>query len=125
MRQFQIANVMLLLTVAVTGPVGVAPMSLGILGLYALIRDVAQRDKLLKGKERAAMRAVGVYAVAMLACFVWLWSVRLDYSFYVGGAIWLGTIATLEHGLQIATRWNARQKAGAILAPLVDDRKAA
>jgi hypothetical protein len=125
MRQSQIAIVMLLLTIALTGPVGAFPMGIGILALYGLIRDIVQRDALSNGKERAAMRAFGVYAVAMLAGFVWLWSFRLDYSFQVGGAMWLGTIATVELGLRIATRSGERQKADPSLASPVNDQQAA
>jgi hypothetical protein len=121
MRHSPIALIMLLLTIALTGPVGMLPMSVGILAMYGLLRDVVQREKLSQGKERMAIRAVGLYGIAMLTFLVWLWSVKLDCSFQMGGAVWFGIIATLTHGLQIPAR---SKEAGAMRVSLGNQQTA-
>jgi O-antigen/teichoic acid export membrane protein len=125
MKHETIATIALLLTVVATGPVGALPLSLSILATYAFIRKIAQRQKVSKGAERATALAFGAFAIPMLVFLVSLWSATFDLSFQVGGAVWLGIIASLEHGLQIAARWNEQRKAAPDVDSLLEAKQAA
>ena len=124
MRHETIAIIMFLLIVVATGPVGAIPLSLSILVTYGLIRKVVRRQRLAKGATRATVLVLGVLAVPMLGLLVGLWSLALDVSFQTGGAVWLGLLASLEYGLQIAARSN-EHKAAPILHSLVEPHQAA
>jgi hypothetical protein len=121
-------NVMLiiLMTAIVTGgPVGVFPLSLTILETYGLIRVMVRRQKVAKGAMRATALTVAALAIPMLTFLVWLWSIKLDLSFQLGGAVWLGIMAVLEHGLLMASRWNEDRKASPMIHSLVEPGQAA
>jgi O-antigen/teichoic acid export membrane protein len=120
MRHEAIATIIFLLIIVATGPVGAVPLSLSILATYGLMRKIVRRQKLCKGATRATVLTLGALAVPMLGVLVGLWSLSLDLAFQVGGAVWLGIIASLELGLQITARWNEHHKADPILYSLVD-----
>ena len=125
MRHETIAIIIFSLIIVANGPVGAVPLSLSILATYGLIRKIVLRQKRCKGATRATVLALGAVAVPLLGLLVGLWSFSVDLSFQVGGAVWLGIIASLEQGLQIAARWNQRHNATPILQPLVDPHQPA
>jgi hypothetical protein len=117
--------VILMTAIVAAGPVGAFPLSLAILATYGLIRTMVRRQKVAKGAMRATALAVAALAMPMLAFLVWLWSIKLDLSFQLGGAVWLGIIASLEHGLLLAARWNEDRKASLMVPSLVEPGQAA
>ena len=125
MRYEATATLILLLTTGLTGLVGAVPLSLGILATYGLIRTIVRRQRLAKGAARAIDLAFGVAALPMILFLVHLWSFTLDLSSPVGGAVWLGILASLEHGLQTVARWKEHHKADAILDPPAEVQQAA
>ncbi len=125
MRHETIATIIFLLIIVATGPIGAVPLSLSIVVTYGLVREIVRRRKLANGAKRAAVLVLAVAAVPMLAILVGLWSLAIDVSFGVGGAVWLAIIASLEQGLRIAARWNGQHNGAAIVHSLVDPRQAA
>jgi O-antigen/teichoic acid export membrane protein len=125
MRHETIATIIFLLIIVATGPIGAVPLSLSIVMTYGLVREILRRRKLANGAKRAAVLVLAVAAVPMLAILVGLWSLAIDVSFGVGGAVWLAIIASLEQGLRIAARWNGHHNGAAIVHSLVDPRQAA